>query len=77
MWEQGRISPVPASRKEVFEHAMKLGDKRALWRFLKGASEALEGRGSLQVLSRSLEISIGSSEVHDMAFIKGNVQLPA
>ena len=47
--EEGRLASVPASRKEVFESRLSLADKRALWRFLKGTSEALQGTGSLQV----------------------------
>ena len=45
---------MPGSRKEVFEGALSLADKRALWRFLKGTSEALQGTGSLQVAPSSL-----------------------
>ena len=69
VWEQGRLSPVPASRKEVFEHGMPVGDKRALWRFLKGTSQALEGQGSLQVR--------GGCKVHCLAGPRDQVHADA
>ena len=47
--QAGRLLPVPASRREVFEGGLSLADKRALWRFMKGTSEALQGSGGLKV----------------------------
>lgn len=49
VWQQGALTAVPASRKDVFETRLSLADKRCLWRFLKSASEALQGQGPLKV----------------------------
>ena len=49
VWREGQLTPVPASRKDVFATRMDLADKRCLWRFLKNASDALQGQGPLKV----------------------------
>ncbi|KAK9810589.1 hypothetical protein WJX73_002878 [Symbiochloris irregularis] len=48
VWSSGQLVSIPASRKDVFKTQLGLADKRALWRFLKHASDALQGQGPLK-----------------------------
>ena len=50
LWRGGRLTPVPATRADVFAaEGLTLPQRRALMRFLTAAQAAMQGGGPLQV----------------------------